>query len=249
MTRTISPPRIYDDFTGPELDRDRWAYLEYPPGPDGVPWTCAEPGAHTQVGGGALTVVVRRFTRAHDQVQIMDNPKHLLLSTESFAVPDDHGLTISAEMAATGIDATYRDYRDGFASLNVLDIASGWVFDLCATSDTIFSIHERLPVPGVTHPFTHVVEQPLAGLSIAPGRRHRYELTLDRGRGVAEWRADGQLIHHVLGADIPERVTLGLGLITLHPIVDGRSTSLRGQGLVATFGPVSVGQGEIGVDR
>lgn len=242
MTRTQTQTQTptYDDFAGPELDTSRWSHLEYPPGPDGTSWRCAEPSARTVVGGGTLTVTVERFERAHDQVQIMDNPKHLLLSTESFAVPAEGRLTVSGEMAATSINAAPRDYRDGFASVNVLDMAGGWVFDLCATSDTVFAIHEQLPVPGVLHPFSHVVEQPLAGLQIAPGCSHLCEVTLDAGRRAAEWRVDGRVVYEVCGVEIPGRITLGLGLITLHPIIDGRSRSLRGQGLSATFGRISV---------
>jgi hypothetical protein len=218
----------------------RWFYLEYPPGPDGTSWRCAEPSARIEVGDGTLTIRVERFERAHNQVQIMDNPKHLLLSTESFTLPTRVRATVSAEIAATSINATPRDYRDGFASLNILDMASGWVFDLCATSDTVFSIYERLPVPGVEHPFSYVVEQPLVGLQIAPGRPHRCEVTLDVGRGSAEWHVDGHLVYDVRGVEIPTQFTIGMGLITLHPIADGTSRSLRGQGLIASFGPISV---------
>ncbi|MGH4026560.1 MAG: DUF6081 family protein [Pseudonocardiaceae bacterium] len=215
----------------------------------GVPtrprWDVVEvPSARTDVGGGTLAIHVDRFERAHDQVQIMDNPKHLLLSTESFAVPAEGCTTVSIEMAATSINATPRDYRDGFASMNVLDMASGWVFDLCATSDTIFSIYERLPVPGVQRPFSYVIEQPLAGLEIAPGRAHLCTVTLDAGRGVAEWWVDGHLVYDVRGVEIPTQINVGLGLITLHPIVDGTSRSLRGQGLSASFGPISVSVSE-----
>jgi hypothetical protein len=124
--------------------------------------------------------------------------------------------------------------------MNVLDMSSGWVFDACATGDTVFSIYERLPVPGVEHPFTHVVEQPLSGIVAAPGLSHEYTVTLDAGRGTAEWRIDGTLVHHLHGLEIPAQVNVGLGIFTLHPIVDGRSTSLRGQGMAASFGPVSV---------
>jgi hypothetical protein len=240
MMTTTNPTRTYDDFAGPELDMSRWFYLEYPPGPDGTSWRCQEPNARTNVSDGTLTIDVERFERAHDQVQIMDNPKHLLLSTESFTVPDAGTASFAMEMAATSINATPRDYRDGFASMNVLDMASGWVFDLCATSDAIFSIYERLPVPGVERPFTYVVEHPLAGLEVAPGCGHRYEVTLDAARDSAEWRVDGQLVYHVQGVHIPTQVNIGLGLLTLHPIAGGKSRSLRGQGLSASFGSISV---------
>ncbi|RTL66045.1 MAG: hypothetical protein EKK42_18890 [Pseudonocardiaceae bacterium] len=240
MTQIASPTRTYDDFTGSRLDPARWFHLEYPPGPDGTSWRCEEPNARTDVGDGTLDISIERFERAHDQVQIMDNPKHLLLSTESFPVPADGSVTISLEIAATSINATPRDYRDGFASFNVLDMASGWVFDLCATSDQVIAIHERLPLPGVDRTFTHVIEAPLAGLEIAPGLSHAYEVTLDAGRRVAEWRVDGRLMFDVADAEIPGQVSVGLGFITLHPIADGRSRSLRGQGISASFGPIQV---------
>lgn len=238
---TTTGMRVYDDFTTPELDMSRWAFLEYPPGPDGSSWRCAEPNARTSTGTGALTVHIERFTRAHDHVAIMDNPKHLLLSTESFTVPAAGAVTVALDLAVTGIVTAPRDFRDGFAALNVLDMASGWVFDACASTDMLFAIHERLPMPRVERPFTHVVEEPLAAPQAKPGAAHRHEVRLDRGQGVAEWRVDDILVHHLHGAEIPERITVGIGIFTLHRIVDGRSTSLRGQGLSATFGPVSVG--------
>jgi hypothetical protein len=116
------------------------------------------------------------------------------------------------------------------------------VFDLCLTSDTIFAIYERLPMPGVERPFTYVVENPMAGVEIAPGQMHRFEVTLDAVRGAAEWRVDGQLVYDVRGVEIPDRVNVGMGLITLHPLVRGRSRSVRGQGLSAVFGALSVSE-------
>lgn len=243
MTRTSNPPRVYDDFSGPDLDTTRWLFLEYPPGPDGTSWKCEEPNARTDVGDGTLGIRVERFERAHDQVAIMDNPKHLLLSTEGFPVPAGGVATFSVDMAVTSINATPRDYRDAFASMNVLDMTSGWVFDACATSDTVFSIYERLPMPGVEHPFTYVAEHPLSGIVTAPGLPHRYSVTLDAHRGTAEWRIDGTLVHHVRG-EIPTQVNVGLGLFTLHPIRNGKSQSLRGQGIAASFGPISVAVSE-----
>lgn len=239
MPQTTNPT-IYDDFTGPEQDGSRWFFLEYPPGEDGSSWRCAEPGARTQVGEGTLDIHIERFERAHDQVAIMDNPKHLLLSTHTFALPASGPATFTMDLAVTGINAAPRDYRDGFASMNVLDMSSGWVFDACATGDSVFAIHERLPMPGVVDPFTHVIEAPLSGVATGQGQRHTHSVTLDVGRGLAQWHVDGTLIYQVQGVEVPAQVNLGIGIFTLHPITDGKSTSLRGQGLGASFGPISV---------
>jgi hypothetical protein len=240
MTRTSNPARIYDDFTGPDLDMSRWFFLEYPPGPDGKSWKCEEPNARTSVGDGTLDIHIERFERGHDQVAIMDNPKHLLLSTEVFPVPAGGVVTFSIDMAATSLGATPRDYRDGFVSMNVLDMNSGWVFDACATSDMVFSLYERLPMPGVERPFTYVADHPFSGIEAAPGLSHRYSVTLDAGNSTAEWRIDGTLVFDVRGIEIPTQVNVGLGIITVHPIKDGKSQSLRGQGMAASFGPISV---------
>lgn len=243
MTRTTSPT-IYDDFTGPERDESRWAFLEYPPGDDGSSWRCAEPRARTRVGDGSLDISIEQFERAHDHVAIMDNPKHLLLSTRAFALPASCAATFTMDLAVTSHNAAPRDYRDGFASMNVLDMQSGWVFDACATGDSLFAIYERLPMPGVESPFTHVVDAPLSGVATTQGQRHTHSVTLDTEHGVARWHVDGTLIYQVQGVEIPERVNIGLGIFTLHPIRDGRSTSLRGQGLSASFGPVAVSGAE-----
>jgi uncharacterized protein DUF6081 len=243
MTRTPSPTRTYDDYLGSDLDMSRWFFLEYPPGPDGNSWRCEEPSARTEVGEGRLDIRVERFEREHDQVAIMDNPKHLLLSTEAFPVPADAVVSFSMDLAVTSINANARDYRDGFAAFNVLDMTTGWVFDACASGDTIFAIHERLPMPGVEQPFTHVVEAPLSGVVAEAGRRHTYTISLDAANGAAEWRVDDTPIYHLRGAEIPSQVNVGLGLFTLHPITDGRSTSVHGQGIAASFGPISVAVG------
>ncbi len=240
MTRVATGTRTYDDLARPELDMSRWFYLAPPPELSAAQWTCREPNARTEVAGGRLSVHIERFEKEHHQAQMLDNPKHLLLSTESFAVPPTGRVSVAMEMAATSINATPRDYRDGFATLNVIDPSAGWVFDLCATSDMIFSIYERLPVPGVEHPFSYVVDEPAAGLDIASGRAHHYQVTLDAGRGAAEWRVDGHLVFDARDIEIPAEVKIGMGIITLHPIVEGRSRSVRGQGLAASFGPMSV---------
>lgn len=239
MTHTTSPT-IYDDFASPEPDYSRWYFLEYPPGDDGVSWRCEEPGARTRVGDGTFDIHIERFERAHDQVAIMDNPKHLLLSTRAFALPASGPATFTMELAVTNINAATRDYRDGFASMNVLDMRSGWVFDACTTGDSLFSIYERLPMPGVANPFTYVIEAPLSGVATKQGQSHAHSVTLDAGRGLAQWHVDGTLVYQVHGVEIPTQVNIGFGIFTLHPLHDGRSTSLRGQGLSASFGPVSV---------
>ncbi|WP_280266291.1 DUF6081 family protein [Nocardia wallacei] len=223
---------LYDDLSGPALRDDRWQYLQVPLD-ETQSWTYREPDAKTDVGAGAVSIRIDEFTRSHSQVQILDNPKHLLVSTEEFDLTAGPR-TFSVEMTAENIGATGEDYRDGFAAFNVLDMATADVFDLIVTSRHAHAIHERLFVPGVVDPadaFTHVVHAPLAGLDIAPGGFHRYAVTLDRDGRTVTWRIDGRPVFVTHPDSLPTAVRIGFGLITLHPIHDGRSTSLRGQGL------------------
>lgn len=233
----------YDDFSGSTLDTARWMYLEYPM-PEGPAWRCAEPNARETMSEGTFTVEVERFELAHDQVQIIDNPKHLVLTTEVFPVPETGVASFAVDMAATSINGDAHDYRDGFAAFNVLDIETGWVFDVAASSNHVYAIYEMLPVPGAqAAPFTYVANNPVAPLRTDPGQTHRCEVQLDRGNNSARWLVDDALVFAVDGVRVPSGVRIGLGLFTLHPIVEGASGSLRGQGMSASWSNLSVSTG------
>lgn len=226
----------YDDFTGAELDPARWQFLEVPLGPDET-WRYADPAAATVLADGAVSVRIPEFTLSHPAVQILDNPKHLLVSTEEFDLTAGPR-TFAVEMAAENLGVDGADYRDGFAAFNVLDMATAQVFDAIATGRHAYAIHERLFVPGVVDPadaFTHVVHAPLAGEAVKAGEFQRYSVTIDRAGERVDWRVGDALVYTVRAARLPERVRIGFGIITLHPLADGRSTSLRGQGLHARW--------------
>ncbi|GAC00905.1 hypothetical protein GONAM_20_00480 [Gordonia namibiensis NBRC 108229] len=229
----------YDDFTGTELDTDKWMFLEYPM-PDGSTHVCAEPNAEVVVGDGTFSIRIEQFENHDHVVQIIDNPKHLVFTTEAFDVPETGEIRFSVTMAAEGLNATAYDYRDGFAAFNVLDLQGGWVFDLAATSDRIFAIHERLPFPGVVTPFTHCIDAPLSGLTVEPGAEHRYSVTLDREARSVVWEVDGKGVYWVDDAEVPGQVQVGFGVFTLHPVQDSGSVSLRGQGLAARWRDLTI---------
>jgi hypothetical protein len=223
---------VYDDLTGPQIRGDRWRFLEVPLS-DTETWTYADAAAQTEVGDGVMSVRIEAFTQSHSEVQILDNPKHLLVSTEVFDLTAGPR-TFSVEMAAENIGVTGTDYRDGFAAFNVLDMASAQVFDLIATSTDAFAIHERLFVPGVVDKsaaFTHVVHAPLAGIDIKPAAFHRYAITIDNNADTVIWQVDDIPLYTADSSNLPDKVQIGFGIITLHPIQNGRSTSQRGQGL------------------
>ncbi|WP_283136820.1 DUF6081 family protein [Rhizohabitans arisaemae] len=247
MTDTLSSPaRTYDHFSGPDLDTAKWMYLEYPM-PEGPPWRCADPGAVTAIADGALTVDIDEFRLRHDTVQIMDNPKYLLLSTEEFALGEGRRVTFTVDMAVTSKGGDPRDYRDGVAAFNVVDMESGWVFDVAANSDHVWAIHEMLPVPtAAARPFTRMVEDPFANLPPGPGRTRRCQVTIDTSAGSVAWLADGAVINEVTGIRLPGVVRLGLGVFTLHSVAGGASRSIRGQGISVTWSGLTVETADAG---
>ncbi|GAA5063054.1 DUF6081 family protein [Nocardia callitridis] len=229
---TTTTTTTYDDFAGPTVRDDRWQFLEVPLGGTET-WTYADPTAETEVGDGEVSVTIDEFSRSHSQVQILDNPKHLLVSVEQFDLASGPR-TFSVEMSAENIGVSGQDYRDGFAAFNVLDMSSAQVFDLIATNKHAYAIHERLYVPGVVNTdqaFTHIVHAPLTAVRIEAGEFNRYEITIDREAGTVHWRVDGILVYTVRAVEIPATVQIGFGIITLHPIEGGKSVSVRGQGL------------------
>jgi hypothetical protein len=214
----------------------RWSPAGFPDGQGGT-WTWAEPGAQASVRDGWLELAVPRFTRSHGQVQIFDNPKHLLACSAPVAVPEG-GLVVETEMAATLHNGDPSDWGNGFASINLMDFEHGLVLDGLANGARTAILFERLHIPGMIpleQSFTTIADGPAS----KPGQVHAYRFEVDPiarrvegfidGRAVLDWR------------NVPARInsfTLGFGLITLQPIRDGRSTSLKGQGATGRLGAI-----------
>lgn len=225
---------IYDLFEGPDLDPGRWHPLVTPL-EDGSEWIYAEPAAVTSVGAGEVDIDIPVFSRRHDSAQSPDNAKHLMMSVDAVPVPSEGRLVLSVEMAAVKHGGVPEDYRDGFITFNAFDLESLLVFDLVHTGSRPLAIYERLGVPGVVEgedAFTYVADAPLAGVSSGPGVFHRYEIELDVEHAVVDFRVDGVLVYRVpVLPVVPRQLHLGMGLMTLAPIKNGRSTSIAGQGM------------------
>lgn len=233
----MSATRCYDDFSDSSSFTDRWAFLEMEL-PDFGRCRCEEPTAKTSLDNGILTVRVDEFRRFDDQVQVFDNPKHMVLSTETFRVPRSGTTAFSVEMAAENVGGDPDDYRDGFVTFNVLDMSTGWVWDHALTSRRSWAIHEHLYVPGFVpyeESLSWIVENAIHLPGIDGTEFHEFRIEIDAGRGHARWLVDGRPTFEVAAPIIPERLQIGFGLVTLHQIRHGRSTSLRGQGLAGMF--------------
>lgn len=225
---------IYDAFDGPALDAERWVPGAVRLG-DEVIWTYADPGLRTTLRGGTCEMAIDKFVLCHHGVQMFDNPKALYFSTRSWLV-GQQPLSFTTRLGAE-FTGDVSDYRNGFASFNVLDFATGTVMDIVGNGHKLWAITERLDIPGLDSPvppFSEVVD---LQVDTAPLREHVVEVCYDPAAGEARYSVDGTERYRRRIETAPASLMLGMGLITLYPITDGMSTSCRGQGGCGRFGP------------
>ena len=73
------------------------------------------------------------------------------------------------------------------------------------------------------------------------GQRHAYRITYDQGADSVEFAADGAVVDRY--DHVPDKITgftAALGLMSEIDIVDGKSVSCHGQGVVGQWGPMRV---------
>ncbi len=200
-----------------------------------------EPNAVPIVQNGRLRMGVRRFTRCHDRIQILDNAKHVLFSTRTFEVGT--GLRLSWEMGAEGLKCEPGDLYDGFASLLCLDLATGTAIDVFCRDDMCAAVFARLPFPGVEVPDV----QPMKywalfdEKTLPEGGLHTFAIEIAPARSEIAWTVDGdnlrtqRLPDYELGP-----LMLGLGLMTEKDLTTEGSVSCHGQGLRGEWGPITL---------
>lgn len=237
MHASLQPRLTTFEAWGPDALK-AWTPAAFPAG-DGTLWHWAEPGAKASTKEGVLELAVPRFTRSHDQVQIFDNPKHLLACARQIPVPKE-GLVVETTLGATMHGASSAAWGHGFASFNLMDFAGGYVLDGLANGARTAILFERLHIPGVIPPeqaFTAIADGPAS----APGRMHKLRFQVEpQAKRIQGW-IDGQPVLDWRNAPAIASFTPGFGLITLAPITGGRSVSLHGQGCTGRLGAIQVG--------
>lgn len=190
---------------------------------------------------GLLRMGVRRFTRCHDRVQIFDNAKHVMFSTESFDVGS--GLRLSWQMGAEGLGCAEGDLYDGFASFLCLDLSTGTAIDVFCRDSLCAAVFARLPFPGVELPDVEPMkywalfdekELPEAGL-------HSYSIAIEPLASAITWTVDDQLLRRQRLPDYElGPLMFGLGLMTEKDITKSGSISCHGQGIRGEWGPITI---------
>lgn len=217
-----------------------WRLGEFPEA-DGSIRRLQEPEAVPIVQNGRLRMGVSRFTRQHDRVQILDNAKHVLFSTQTFSVGS--GLRFEWEMGAEGGHCATDDLYDGFASFLCLDLGSGTAIDVFCRDRMCAAVFARLPFPGANIPnlkpmkYWAIFDEktlPNAGV-------HRYSLAIEPDEDRILWTVDGDPLREqrTPGYRIGP-LMLGLGLMTEKDIGPGGSVSCHGQGVRGEWSPITV---------
>jgi hypothetical protein len=233
---------IYASFDSLLEPRPAWRIGEFPER-DGSMRLLREPDAVTIVQNGRLSLGVRRFTRTHDRVQILDNAKHVLFSTKTFEVPEGGSLSFTAELKAEGAGCTPGDLYDAFASLLCLDLSTGTAIDVFCRDDICAAVFARLPFPGASvpdlEPFKYWAIFDERALP-SPGS-HTYGIEIAPRAGAITWTVDGDMLRR---QSLPDyrlgSLVLGLGLMTEKTLGPNGSVSCHGQGLGAEWGPITV---------
>jgi hypothetical protein len=214
--------------------------------PDGSTWQYKEPGAVVLVRNGWLQVAAAPYTRANDRVQILDNAKHMYFSKQRFEVPPGGRITFEIQVAARTIGTQPGNLYDGYVSWNLLDLTTGWAIDFFTGGDTIATVYGRLPFPGAAVPDTgnaraFCIFHELAEVPASQGQRHAYRITYDQGADTMEFEADGKVVDRY--DSVPDKITgftAALGLMSEIDIVDGKSVSCHGQGVIGQWSPMRV---------
>ncbi|HTO07860.1 MAG TPA: DUF6081 family protein [Myxococcota bacterium] len=209
-------------------------------------WTFREPDAVVIVQNDRLRVAAVPFTRSNDEMQFLDNAKHMYFSTRTFEAPKNGRLTVEWDMAAQIVNGHDGDLYDGFVSFHLMDLAAGVAIDVFAGNHTIATVYARLPFPGASAPraeagprFFSLFDE-FQGVT-EPGQLHRYAIVYDRGEATLEWHMDGKLLKREVSAPDLGPSLLALGMMTEKDIVPKKgSVSCHGQGAVATWGGIRV---------
>jgi hypothetical protein len=140
---------IYDDFHSATLDPSRW-HIGQMYDAEGAAHEYLDANAIVETGDGRVQVSVNPFSRFHDTVPVLNNPKALYLSTQRLETPPGSRTTFECDMSVETFHALSGDLRDAFGTFNLLHFQSGVVLDFAVTNELVYIVFERLLIPGIT---------------------------------------------------------------------------------------------------
>ncbi len=230
---------VYGDFADILKPDSKWMIGGFPG------WEFREPNAVVVVQNGKLRVAAMPLTRGNGVVQILDNAKHMYFSKERFAVPAGGEISVELDIRAQKIDGVPNDFYDGFVSLNLLDFSTGLAFDFFVSNECYATVYARLPFPGAPAPpdgdgqkyFALFKERPLPK---GEQQEHHYKITYNQASDELSFYVEGERVNREVNVPKMESFIAALGLMTEKDIVDGKSVSCHGQGLVGQWSPLTI---------
>lgn len=153
-------------------------------------------------------------------------------------MPDVGKAIFSVEMSAQAINADGENYQYGFANTIFFDEKHSNVFNSATTGKRLYTVYEKIPIPGLVSPenaFIYFTEAPFTVASQnLEWHTHSIEFNIDKKSVV--WKVDGKRVNHQNDlTDMPKSLTIAIGLFTLKPYVNGESASLIGQGMLGRW--------------
>jgi hypothetical protein len=183
--------------------------------------------------GGRFKVSAAPFRTAFD-FSVFDHLKYIAISNEAFAVPADGAVEVSSLIKAstpgtqpgrvvhgtyTATGAPYAEPtlegQQAGAVMNVIDFATGQLFDWFVSGSTAFALVERLPssVTGNTSDPTSpdyvgrekMYTQIIREVPVTPGVAHRVAIRFSRNAAGSsvDYFLDGSLVAHVDRVGVP----------------------------------------------
>ncbi len=244
MTEEITTPaniQQYGEYSSIFKEEGKWTQGIYKL-PDGTTWTYNEPDAIIIVKRNTLQVRIEHLTRNHDTIQLLDNTKHLYLSTAKFPTPEDATITFEIEMNAKVTGAKDNDLYNGFTAFNLHDLEGGYGFSFLTNGTEYATLYSRQTPTGATsknptYPrfFEIYNEQPL------PEGKHRYTINYTKKRDYAEWLLDGERVNYQ--DRIPDPINsfnISIGIMTAVELGPNGSQSLHGQGVTGEWSTAKI---------
>lgn len=229
---------VYGEYADILKPDSKWSIGGFPG------WEFREPDAVVIAQNGTLRVAAVPLTRGNSFAQILDNAKHMYFSKEQFRVPAGGEISCEIDIRAQKVNGVPDDFYDGFVSFNLLDFSTGLAIDFFVSNERYATVYARLPFPGSPAPaddgqkyFALFKEQPLPR---GEQQRHRYRITYNQGSDELFFYVDDELVNHEVTVPRMETFIAALGLMTEKDIVDGKSVSCRGQGIIGEWGPMMI---------
>ncbi|WP_053375461.1 DUF6081 family protein [Paenibacillus sp. FJAT-27812] len=210
---------------------------------DGSFWQYREPNAVVIVRNGMLYVRAP-LSRSNDQIQILDNAKHMYYSAEPVAVPEAGEISFELQIRARSQNTAPNDLYDGFVSLNLLDFSTGGALDFFAGNDKYASVYAVLPFPGVKVPETDKTRYFCVfkeDTDFEAREFNTYKITYNRAGDEVVFYVNGREVRREHNVPVKfNQFTVALGIMTEKDLSPEGSVSVHGQTVIAEWSPITI---------